>query len=270
MRFDASNITARVFESISRILLLQGENVNRALWIAAWVIVLGFVAASSAQAQQWDLWAETAGTAGFDATNPDGSWSFLYGDTLVSGSQQLFDEPVPNCGHADRFCWFEAGGNPSIAINISDVIIHVSFGSNWPMEAGSVSVHPGDPVVAGPRHSMARWTSPVDGYVEVVFRVEDSDTDCGSSGDGVDWWLMHGDAVLTNGTLADGGTTGLAVWPVEAVTVADTLDLVVGPGPADNYICDTTLVEMTVRQLSVIFIDGFESGDTTWWSATSP
>lgn len=182
----------------------------------------------------------------------------------------IFDEPVPNCGHTDRFCWFESGGNPSIAINVSDVVIHVSFGSNWPMPARSVSVHPGDPFAAAPRNSLVRWTSPMDGVVTVVFRVEDMDTDCGSSGDGVDWWLMHGDSVLLNGTITDGGTTGSTIWPAEAVAVGDTLDLVVGPGAADNYICDSTLVEMTVHEPVEIFADDFESGDTTFWSSTSP
>lgn len=65
---------------------MTGVAMNRVLLTLLSTSVVVFLAASTVGAQQWDLWDETGGTAGFDGINPDGSWSFHYGDTLVSTS----------------------------------------------------------------------------------------------------------------------------------------------------------------------------------------
>lgn len=241
-------------------------------WVArVWITIIILGLASGVPAQElWDLWDQTAGTAGFSGTNPDGVWSFHHGEDLIPTHHLLFDESTGNCGHADRFCWFENGTDPSVAINASDVSINVSFGSQWPMPASSLSLHPGNPDHPAPRYSVARWTSPAAESVKARFRVEDLDIDCGAAGDGVDWWLMHGAQMIDNGALTDGACSGVIHSPSVSVAVGDTIDLVVGPGVAGNHGCDSTLVEFSILGEGYIFLDGFDSCDTTAWAGVVP
>jgi hypothetical protein len=165
---------------------------------------------------------------------------------LGLGEHRLLGRPVPNAaGQAGLFGWKGDADNPSATINPLD---HEVAFATIKMPARSVAVHP------SPTGGVAAaWRSPLTGTVAVAGRVADADPNCG---DGIAWVVRQrqagGARDLAAGDIANGGAQPLAAGKgadrLAAVDVqaGDTILLVVLPKA--NYFCDTTVVELEVRE----------------------
>jgi hypothetical protein len=93
------------------------------------------------------------------------------------------------------------------------------------------------------------WRSPITGLVQVGGGVTDRDAKCG---DGIDWSVDLDAATLSSGAIPNGGaetfTAGLGGDKIAQVPVrvGDFLYFVVGPGPYRDYVCDSTLLDATI------------------------
>jgi hypothetical protein len=165
---------------------------------------------------------------------------------LGLGEYRLLNQPVTNiAGQPGLLGWRGDADNPSATINTTEQM--VAF-STIKMPPRSVAVHP------SPTGGVAvAWRSPFAGTVAVAGRVADADPTCG---DGIAWVVQQRQAggvrELASGDIANGGAQVLSAGTdaprLAAVDVqaGDTLLLVVLPKA--NYFCDTTVVELGVRE----------------------
>ena len=128
----------------------------------------------------------------------------------------------------------------------------VPLGVDWPPRA--VLVHPEttELVVVG-------WRSPIRGTVRVGGGVRDRDDNCG---DGIDWSIDRRSTTLASGVIDNGGRQPFAASENASrlravrVTRASLLYFVVGPGPNSDFVCDSTELEVTIRQRFQPCLDG--------------
>jgi hypothetical protein len=213
--------------------------------------VLGSSSVSSGQI--WDLWSDVAGSGnvGNLTNNPNGVWSFHYSaeDDLTPGNFTAFSTYADPCGTANRFCWTRSGNDPSASIAKTDSDYTTSFGIDVP--GGSVFFHPWHNDDAEPhwRGSVIRWTSPIDGRVNVRCLFSDLDDNCGN---GVGWLVIHNMTPIapgSTGEIDNGGSTGTLEYPDVEVFPGDTIDFIVQPrniAGQNNYGCDSTLLDVTI------------------------
>jgi hypothetical protein len=102
----------------------------------------------------------------------------------------------------------------------------------------SVAVHP-----SPERAASVAWLSPFDGAVELKGRVADADDKCGN---GVEWKLFHGQKELAAGKFDNGKDQSIARTEI-SVRSGDLIQLAILPRGRDHA-CDTTLVELEIRQ----------------------
>lgn len=150
-------------------------------------------------------------------------------------------------GIAGLDSWTGADGRPDpcALANNNDHPITIT---TLTLPAKTIAVHP------GPSTGVAvGWTSPMTGSVQIRGSVVDGDP---NGGDGIDWRIEHarGDTMetLASGSFPNGGNQqfsqgdgGAGLQSVE-VQVGDVLQLTVFP--KENYICDTTIVELEISE----------------------
>ena len=114
---------------------------------------------------------------------------------------------------------------------------------------GTVFVHPGSEPWS-PNLVIVGWKSPANVVVRVVGLLNDLQPDCGEApSDGVDWEIRSGGVIVAKGSLENGGTQ---VFPDDLVVplgVGDFVYVIVSPGAAGNFSCDST--ELVVSLLGV-------------------
>ncbi len=92
------------------------------------------------------------------------------------------------------------------------------------------------------------WKSPITGKVDASFSVTDQNTVYHPSFDGVTYWLFKSGSstALSQGVMADAGTTGTITVPNITVASGDMLYLQIGPGA--NCSADLTGISFSVTQ----------------------
>jgi hypothetical protein len=93
------------------------------------------------------------------------------------------------------------------------------------------------------------WKSPITGKVDASFSVTDRNTAYHPVFDGVTYWLFKGgnSTALSQGVMADAGTTGTITVPNITVASGDMLYLQIGPGA--NCSADLTGINFTVSEV---------------------
>jgi hypothetical protein len=135
---------------------------------------------------------------------------------------------------------------PNLVVNTNSTEAAIA---TFKLPPRSVAIHP------GPKNGVAvAWQSPWTGAVQIDGRLADADSACG---DGVQWLLDHNRAgvrrQLASGQFANGGrqrfAEGKGAESLRRVEVqaGERLELLVLPGA--THICDTTVVEWTIRAL---------------------
>jgi hypothetical protein len=177
-------------------------------------------------------------------------------DYLGMGDYKLMSKPVRDvAGRNGVHAWKGEPDCPSLTVNTNDreeVIL------TFKLPSKSVSVHP------GPNNGVAvAWQSPITGKVKITGKLTDADP---AGGDGIAWIVDHrqGDVrrELASGDFPNGGAQEMAkgnnadrLASVEVKT-GDRIELLVLP--KENYICDTTVVELVITAT-----DGAASWDLT-------
>jgi hypothetical protein len=169
-------------------------------------------------------------------------------DYLGLGEYRLLGKQVTNvAGQAGLVGWRGEADHPTATLNTTDRA--VAF-STIKMPARSVAVHP------SPTGGVAvAWRSPITGTVSIGGRVLDADPNCG---DGIAWVVQQRQpgAVrdLATGDIPNGGaqplTAGKGAERLGAVDVQAGDLILLGVLPKENYSCDTTVVELEVRERS--------------------
>lgn len=154
-------------------------------------------------------------------------------------------------------------------------------GSTW-FDIGAYATRHGydDPLTGGPLSGRNSFTGNSGGYVETLidlssfsgqnllirFRMS-TDSMIGGSG----WWIddvtLSQGEWLTIGSSAAGATS--LAWTVPSQTGTDYCVRIFGSSP-QHSMSDTVTGETFEVSTNVIFLDYFESGDTSRWSATRP
>lgn len=172
-----------------------------------------------------------------------------------------FTEVKPNvAGVPGLTAWHgKAADLPSLFINGAGG--PVAF-ATIKLPAGAVAVHPGQRVAAS-----AVWRSPIAGVVRVAVQIQDADP---VGGDGIVWFLRHGDTLLRSGQMKNGSRADVEDISV-TVSPGDLLGLTIRPGA--DYTCDTTQIGIVIRNehgarwdLGEALVRGAKHGqDDPWW-----
>ncbi|MGN6385693.1 MAG: DUF1553 domain-containing protein, partial [Verrucomicrobiota bacterium] len=133
--------------------------------------------------------------------------------------------------------------NPSVTINGGDQPVSIT---TLTLPAKSISMHP------SPKAGVAvHWTAPANLTVSISGSLADSDGQCG---DGIDWAVLVGNGkvvrTINSGSIPNGGKAKIENHPAHSVGVnlGDSIELVVGP--KGGYECDTTTVDLHIREIS--------------------
>jgi cytochrome c553 len=145
-------------------------------------------------------------------------------------------------GKAGVFAWKGEADCPNLTLNTTDQDQAIL---TFHLAPQSVSVHP------GPQSGVAvRWTSPIDGTVQISGRVIDADA---AGGDGIAWQLQHRASSpheLAAGQIMNGASQRLANAENRArlaavpVRAGESIELVILPKA--EYTCDTTTLELAI------------------------
>jgi hypothetical protein len=201
----------------------------------------------------WDLGSDF----GITATNPQpdsygdpGVWSWLQGSQLPQPSTftplNIYSNQTDNIAGLDSWqgTFQEAPGFPNlpaVAINASGAVIDGSTPGVipshffYPKNAMIMHPAPSDDAIVG-------WTSPVAMTVKVTLTLAKLDWGCG---DGITWRLADGGVKLASGAISVGGPPQGTVRTL-AVSAGTTIYLEIGPGPGQDYGCDSTGVSMMI------------------------
>lgn len=196
--------------------------------------LVGAIALSSAntavagEALSWNLSRDMMNDM---SKNPSGVWAFMQNTAiehdpwnytlLKKSSASLLSYPMNN--------WRGTSNQPYIGVPTRTY--------NWKKVAskGVVHLHPGD----NGTQPVVRWRSPINGTISILGRVSDVDAGCG---DGVGWSLEQGYEVLQSGFINGEG----AVFSVQELEVSKGTDLYFIVDMGDNYVCDTTNLDMII------------------------
>ena len=173
------------------------------------------------------------------------AWAFRqWRDWLGMGNYTPMTQPQTNvAGNKGLFGWRGAADCPNLLVNTTAAPFAIT---TLTLPPRSVAVHP------GPQSNIVvAWNSPVTGVIRIGGRVADADP---NGGDGVAWAVdirsETGRRELASGEIANGGAQdfkqGKNADALRAVHVhtGDRIELVILP--KENYICDTTTVEMAI------------------------
>jgi hypothetical protein len=170
-----------------------------------------------------------------------------WGEYLGGGDYQLLTRPVRDIhGMAGVHAWRGDADCPVVMVNSTGREVTIL---TFKLPPRSVAVHP------GPKNGVAvGWCSPVTGKVRISGGVIDADP---QGGDGIAWAIDHRHAgsaqELAAGDIPNGGRQrfeqGQGASRLSAVDVqaGDRIELLVLP--KDNYICDTTTVDLVISLL---------------------
>jgi hypothetical protein len=169
-----------------------------------------------------------------------------WADFLGLGEYRLMTTPVRNVlGNTGVHAWKGDPDCPSLTVNSTTKQLKIL---TFTLPPRSVSVHP------GPTNGVAvGWKSPITGTVKITGRLRDADP---AGGDGIAWIVDHRSGgtrrQLAAGDFANGGAQDLAggknghSLAAVRVKAGDMIELLVLP--KDNYVCDTTVVELVIAQ----------------------
>jgi hypothetical protein len=211
---------------------------------------------------EWSLRDDMTPNAGHDSPWPNelpsGAWADRYGNTRVWG---FLGAPSPNADPATvrplnrqarstfglyglaclRQAWDDS--LPAGCQNLRTDNPY-PFGIDW--APGTVLMHPGPADSA-----IAAWRSPYSGTMRIEGSVRDLHAACG---DGFRWSVWHGSRTVASAFVANGAampfSAGDGAANLNAVHVrsGDTIYLQIAPGAAGDHACDSTGVEMIIRQ----------------------
>ena len=152
--------------------------------------------ASAAPAHSWNL--SRSMMTSFNA-NPFGEgqvWTAMYdaaGETLNPANFQMMPTFMPNYNNSPQDAW---------AFPSSHSLIVMVTTAPLPMGASPVAPRGVPMLHPGPgKSSVIRWTSPINGQVQVLGRVSDANAGCGN---GVNWAVLRDGSTVAAGTLANG------------------------------------------------------------------
>ncbi len=193
------------------------------------------------------------------------SWALKqWRDALGLGDYTPLTRHITNIGpDAGVTGWQGAADCPNLLVNTTSKP-HVITTLTLPPR--SVAVHPGP-------HSgvVVAWRSPISGMVRIQGRVADADP---NGGDGIAWAIdLHspmGRRELASGDFPNGGaqdfTQGRNANALKSVPVheGERIELIVLP--KENYICDTTVVDLTIMEDNA---SGTEAALKRVWNLTN-
>jgi hypothetical protein len=174
-------------------------------------------------------------------------------DYLGMGDYRLMTKAIREvAGRKGVFAWKGDPDCPSITVNANEREEAIQ---TFKLPPKSVCVHP------GPTNGVVvAWQSPISGTVRITGKLTDADP---AGGDGIAWIIDHrkagGRRELASGDFPNGGAQEMAkgknadrLNSVE-VKAGDRIELLVLP--KENYICDTTAVELVIATAD---------GSTSW------
>ncbi len=168
-------------------------------------------------------------------------------ETALSGG----DYPLMSVSAKDAvgmpgvYTWRGKADCPNMLINTTSKPVNIT---SLTVPGKSVAVHP------GPTNGVAvEWVSPIQGYVRISGKVVDGDP---NGGDGIAWAIDHqssfGVSAVASGDFPNGGaqefSQGKNASNLNTILVSpgDRLQLVILPKA--DYICDTTIVQLDIKQ----------------------
>ena len=167
-------------------------------------------------------------------------------DYLSLSNYRLMTSPFDKLAGVSGVYGFHGTGDlPSITANANAEAKTIS---TFTLPAHSISVHP-----SSKNGVVIAWKSPISGSVKVEGRVVDGDAACGN---GIEWAIdrrgSRGASEIASGAFENGGSQGFAAGKggagLSAVTVKEGESLEVVVLPKGEYSCDTTTVELTIRE----------------------
>lgn len=210
--------------------------------VACALTALSIGSAMASPALSWNLSRDIylAETQGSTSTNPVGAWTFMSVVGTTYTALNAGQTCSANVGSA--MCWTPAVGQfPIIWTNDTT---HLSPPSAmW--DAALAHLHPGWPEAAG-----VRWTSPINGKVDILGRFSDVDPGLMNGSNGVSWRIVQnpGNVILQSGTAFD--TTGIGdgdTFKVLGLSVSqgDTVEFIVD-AKSGNIAHDTTDLDVLI------------------------
>ena len=204
--------------------------------LLAAALVAASATTTAAPAYSWNL--SRSMMNGFNS-NPFGEgqvWTAMYdtaGETLNPANFQTMPTFLPNYNNSPQDAW---------AFPSSHSLIVMVTTAPFPMGASPV-VPRGMPMLhPGPgKSSVIRWTSPINGQVQVLARVSDANAGCGN---GVAWAVLRDNVSVASGTLTNGANGDVVSFnaPVQPGT---SLFFVVSPN-GNNHQCDSTIFDVLI------------------------
>lgn len=193
-------------------------------------------ATSAAPAHSWNL--SRSMMNGFNA-NPFGEgqvWTAMYdavGETLNPANFQAMPTFLPSYNNSPQDAWAFPNSH-SLIVMVTTAPL--PMGASPMVPRGTPMLHPGPG-----NSSVIRWTSPINGQVQVLGRVSDANAGCGN---GVNWTVLRDGSTVAAGTLANGANGDVVSFsaPVQPGT---SLYFVVSPN-GNNHQCDSTIFDVLI------------------------
>jgi hypothetical protein len=214
---------------------MKKSAIFRAVLVAALAAASATIA-SAAPAHSWNL--SRSMVNGFNA-NPFGEgqvWTAMYdaaGETLNPANFQTMPTFLPNYNNSPQDAWAFPGSH-SLIVMVTTAPL--PMGASPVVPRGMPMLHPGPG-----KSSVIRWTSPINGQVQVLGRVSDANAGCGN---GVNWAVLRDGSTVAAGTLANGANGDVVSFsaPVQPGT---SLYFVVSPN-GNNHQCDSTIFDVLI------------------------
>jgi len=151
-----------------------------------------------------------------------------------------FTNNFPECPDAVGLKWWSTSTNyPIVYANLD---INQTCGATYRvpvmLPVATAFVHPAPSSAA-----VVAWKSPVSGRVQIEVNLADIDAMCG---DGQNWFVQKGSTLLGSGSI---GNAGAAHWLKSGLSITAGEFLYIGVGPAGEYSCDTTALDITITNL---------------------
>ena len=190
----------------------------------------------AAPAHSWNL--SRSMMNGFNA-NPFGEgqvWTAMYdavGETLNPANFQTMPTFLPSYNNSPQDAWAFPSSH-SLIVMVTTAPL--PMGTSPVVPRGVPMLHPGPG-----KSSVIRWTSPINGLVQVLGRVSDANAGCGN---GVNWAVLRDSSTAAAGTLAN-GANGDVVSFSTPVQLGTSLYFVVSPN-GTNHQCDSTIFDVLI------------------------
>ncbi len=213
---------------------MKRTNLIHALLIAA--LATASTTTVAAPAYSWNL--SRSMVNGFNS-NPFGEgqvWTAMYdalGETLNPANYQPMPTFIPSYNNSPQDAWHMPGSHSLVVLLTTAPL---PMGASPVVPRGTPMLHPGPG-----KSSVIRWTSPINGQVQVLGRVSDANAGCGN---GVTWAVLRDGSTVASGTLANGPNGDVVSFnaPVQPGTA---LYFVVSPN-GGNHQCDSTIFDVLI------------------------